>query len=123
MSKKPVEDSSNPFLNIDKSRFAKNSGERNQRGQTYIRNKSLNKLAKKAQSEAGSGADEKAGDYFNSLMSMGGVAKMKASPKLNKSASAKPESKKTPSDEIPAEWAKQLNEAPNTHPNDDKRVF
>ena len=123
MSKKPVEDSSNPFLNIDKSRFAKNSGERNQRGQTYIRNKSLNKLAKKAQSEAGSGADEKAGDYFNSLMSMGGVAKMKASPKLNKSASAKPESKKTPSDEIPAEWAKQLNEGPNTHPNDEISEF
>ena len=115
MSKKPVQDNSNPFLSIDKSRFAKNPGERNQRGETYIRNKSLGKLAKKAQAEAGSGADEKAGDYFTSLMNMGGVAKMKDSPKVNKSAIAKPASKKEPNEEIPAERAKELNEACNAY--------
>lgn len=108
MSKKSAPDSANPFLNIDKSRFAKDSGERDERSQTYARNKSLSKLTKKAQAEANSGNDDKAGDYFTSLMNMGGVAKMKASPKVSKAEIAKTASKLEVNAGLPREWPPQV---------------
>jgi len=104
MSKKDIPDPANPFLSIDKTLFAKDK--RKGRDNSYTKNRDLKKAAKNARSSQSPNQDDGSG-YFSDLMNMGGVEKLKSSPKANLSQPTGAAPQNEP-EEWPAGWEKAI---------------